>query len=411
MMPGRAACPALRLVFRVVCMVRSIEGLRGLAALLVALFHAYVYGRWGGLAGQWPVLQHAWLFVDLFFVVSGYVMASAYGGRLASSASLQAFMVRRFFRLYPLHLVTTFAVIATALAVQTAKWLLAQRGIVMGGVKPFAVPFFDADYLGLEILLLHGVGIVQRELHNYPSWSISVEFWMYLLFAVAMLLVRADRARMLLGAGIVTACIAWIAAGWSGAPAAAVTLDVQGMPRGLLSFFLGVLVHHGWLRLRATGLGGGLVRRPLVLGAVQLAAALLALALVARQPQLGIGQLVIPFAFALLVLVLLPDHGIVARGLQTRPLQWLGLHSYAIYLTHVTVQTVLDWPGRSLPEPAKHLIGLAFLATVLGLSALCYRFIEVPWRERGRRIAARIEAREAAAGPVGLGIGGVPRAR
>ena len=79
-------------------MVRSIEGLRGLAALLVALFHAYVYGRWGGTPAQWPVLQHAWLFVDLFFVVSGCVMAAAYAGRLESSANLRAFMVRRFFR-------------------------------------------------------------------------------------------------------------------------------------------------------------------------------------------------------------------------------------------------------------------------------------------------------------------------
>ena len=61
-------------MFRVVRMVRSIEGLRGLAALLVALFHAYVYGRWGGAPGQWPVLQHAWLFVDLFFVVSGFII-------------------------------------------------------------------------------------------------------------------------------------------------------------------------------------------------------------------------------------------------------------------------------------------------------------------------------------------------
>ncbi len=391
-------------------MVRSIEGLRGLAALLVALFHAYVYGRWGGTPAQWPVLQHAWLFVDLFFVVSGCVMAAAYAGRLESSANLRAFMVRRFFRLYPLHVVTTFAVIATALAVQSAKWLLAQRGIVVGSEKPFAIPFFDADYLALEMLLLHGVGIVQRELHNYPSWSISVELWMYLLFGVAMLLVRGERARILLGAGIVAACTAWFAFRWAGAPAKAVTLDVQGMPRGLLSFFLGVLVHHCWVRLGSAVAWRAIASRPAVLGAVQLLAALLALVLVARQPQLGVAQLAIPFVFALLVLVLLSDDGIVARGLQTRPMQWLGLHSYAIYLTHVCVQTVLDWPGRSVPEPAKHLVGVLFLAVVFGLSMLCYRFIEVPWRERGRRIAARIEAGAARATPVGAGIGTMPPA-
>ena len=65
-------------------MIRSIEGLRGIAALMVALFHAYGYGNGGGLPAQSGVLQHAWLFVDLFFVISGYVMAAAYSERLDS---------------------------------------------------------------------------------------------------------------------------------------------------------------------------------------------------------------------------------------------------------------------------------------------------------------------------------------
>jgi peptidoglycan/LPS O-acetylase OafA/YrhL len=54
---------------------------------------------------------------------------------------------------------------------------------------------------------------------------------------------------------------------------------------------------------------------------------------------------------------------------------------------------------------------MVYIAAVLVLSALCYRYVEVPWRERGKRIAARIEARAAAATSIGLGIRGVPRAR
>ena len=73
-------------------------------------------------------------------------------------------------------------------------------------------------------------------------------------------------------------------------------------------------------------------------------------------------------------------------------MQWLGLHSYSIYLTHVTVLTVLDWPGRAVPEPAKHLVGLLYLALVFAVSALTYRYIEAPWRQRGKVLAERIEA-------------------
>lgn len=367
-------------------MVLSIEGLRGLAALLVALYHAYVYGRWGGVPAQWPVLVHAWLFVDLFFVVSGYVMAAAYAARLDTAASLQAFMVRRFFRLYPLHLVTTFAVIATALAVQTAKWLLAQNGIVLGGQKAFAVTFFDADYLGLELLLLQGVGIMRRELHNFPSWSISVEFWLYLTFALLTLAVRSRLARIVASIVIVAASVAWFVVYWSYAAPELRTLDTRGLPRGLLSFFQGVLLYYlyRWIGDRLPA-GGGL------LGIAQVLSVALALWLVARQDVLGTAQLAIPFAFALVVFLILPDRGIVSDALQTRPMQWLGKHSYSIYLTHVPVLTLLSWPGQAFPEPAKHLVGLAFLAGVFGVSVLTYRYIEKPWRDRGKVIADRIE--------------------
>jgi len=382
-------------------LIRSLEGLRGLAALLVALFHVYVYGRWGGLPAQSGILQHAWLFVDLFFVISGYVMAAAYGERLGTPAMLAAYLARRFFRLYPLHLVTTASVIVAAVAVQSAKWLLAAGGIQVGDERPFAVPFFDLDYLGLELLLLQGVGILAKEIHNYPSWSISVEFWMYLFFGVSMLLVRTRWLRVLFSAGIVALCLVHFIGAWSSSSAPA-TLDVQGLPRGLLSFFLGVLVFHASQaaparRVTAVCTGPAMA----LLGLLQAGMLLLALWLVERQPELGAWQLAIPFAFALLILALLPDRGVVAGLLQTAPLQWLGVHSYAIYLTHITVQTVLDWPGRVVPEPFKHLVGLAFVATVLLLSLLAHRYVEVPWRERGKRIAARLEA--AAGSPAALG--------
>jgi peptidoglycan/LPS O-acetylase OafA/YrhL len=393
--------------------------LRGLAALLVALFHVYVYGRWGGLPAQWGVLAHAWLFVDLFFVISGYVMAAAYSDRLRTPAMLGGYMVRRFFRLYPLHLVTTASVILAALAVQTVKWLLASHGIRVGEAAPFAVPFFDLDYLGLELVLMQGLGIVTKEIHNYPAWSISVEFWMYLFFGVSMLLVRTRWLRVLFSVAIVALCLVHFLSAWSSSSAPP-TLDVRGLPRGLLSFFLGVLVFHAWSWRTAHGKGrndhpsagsrhtplpgSGLLagtRGIVLLGLLQSGALLVVLWLVDGQTDLGAWQLAIPFAFALLVLTLLPDRGIVAALLQTGPMQWLGVHSYAIYLTHITVQTLLDWPGRALPEPAKHLVGLVFVAAVLLLSVLAHRLVEVPWRERGKRIAARLVAGAGAPASVG----------
>src|SRR5690606_26310905 len=172
-------------------LIRSIEGLRGVAALLVALFHAYVYNRWGGFPAHSKVLQHAWLFVDLFFVISGFVMATVYSERLETPRSAWAYMVRRFYRLYPLHVVTTAAALLAVVAVQTAKLVLANLGITVGAEPPFGVKFFDLGLLVAEMLLLQGLGIIRMELHNYPSWSISVEFWLYALFALMTLVLRS----------------------------------------------------------------------------------------------------------------------------------------------------------------------------------------------------------------------------
>ncbi len=379
-------------------MIRSIEGLRGVAALLVALFHAYVYGRWGGLPAQSMVLRHAWLFVDLFFVISGFVMASAYSDRLDTPRAAAAYMVRRFFRLYPLHLVTTAAVLLAVVGVQTAKWILAANGLQVGSEPPFAVEFFSLKLLALDLLLLQGVGILRMEIHNYPSWSISVEFWLYLIFALLMLAIRSRVLRIVISAAIVALSVAYFVVYWSSVPESLRTLDTRGLPRGLLSFFQGCLLFYFYQRRAAWFVRPGGPLRWWLLSAAQAAAAALALYLVARQDMLGTWQLLIPFAFTLVVVLLLPDRGLVAALLQTRPVQWIGLHSYSIYLVHVTVLTVLDWPGRAVPEPAKHLVGLAYLGLVFGLSALSYRYLEAPWRDRGRRLAERIEAGETFAG-------------
>jgi peptidoglycan/LPS O-acetylase OafA/YrhL len=392
-------------------LIRSIEGLRGVAALLVALFHAYVYSRWGGFPAASGVLQHAWLFVDLFFVISGYVMVSAYSERLDSMRSASAYMVRRFFRLYPLHIVTTATALLAVVGIQTVKLVLANYGLKVGNEAPFGFEFFNLKLLGLDLLLLRGVGIMQMEIHNYPSWSISVEFWLYLMFALLMMAVRNRAARILMSALIVVMSVVYFVVYWSVLPEDLRTLDTRGLPRGMLSFFQGVLLFYlyQWLRARRGAVRGTPARAALdgrgapppvtrlpagMLGVAQVAAVCLALYLVDRQHLLGTAQLVIPFSFALVVLLLLPDRGLVAALLQTRVVQWLGQHSYSIYLLHVTVLTVFDWPGKAVPEPAKHLVGLLYLALIFGLSALTYRYIETPWRRRGKMIGDRIEAGE-----------------
>lgn len=362
---------------------------------MVVFFHAFILARWGGVPAGWGLVQNAWLFVDLFFVISGVIMAAVYGERLRSGAQLRGFFIKRFYRLYPLHLVTTFSAIGAVILVQGAKWGAAQFGIQLGGEAPFAVEFFSLPYLLLELLMLQGLGIMTEALHNYPSWSLSVEFWLYLVFALLCFVVRNTRVRLLLSLAVVLGCLGWFLRPGSGLPASPLSADVHGLPRGLLSFFIGVLVWHGWTAVR-----GSCARLPDWLpGLLQLLLGALALLMVASKPALGAWVYAIPAVFGLWVWSLLPDRGLLAALLQTRGLQWLGVHSYSIYLVHVTVLTCFDWPARRFDEPLKYGVVLVFLLAVFALSAFSYRWIEVPWRRKGRQLAAGVSGELPARSP------------
>src|SRR6185295_1034825 len=104
-----------------------LEAVRGIAALLVVLHHLSLNP--GSLLAYVPLLQQGWLFVDLFFVLSGYVIAAVRAESPPTSQAARRFLIRRFFRLYPLHLATLLAALCIDLQSGTAR-LLGYGGMV-----------------------------------------------------------------------------------------------------------------------------------------------------------------------------------------------------------------------------------------------------------------------------------------
>ena len=99
---------------------RVLDSWRGVAALLVALFHLNLYSAIYTL----DFVRNAYLFVDFFFVLSGFVISYSYGDRLKTFDELGEFAIRRFGRLWPLHAVVLLAFVAA----ESAKAVLAARG-------------------------------------------------------------------------------------------------------------------------------------------------------------------------------------------------------------------------------------------------------------------------------------------
>jgi peptidoglycan/LPS O-acetylase OafA/YrhL len=339
----------------------NLEALRGIAALLVVLHHLSLNP--GSVLAAFPLLGQGWLFVDLFFVLSGFVIASVHAECEPTALAARGFLIRRFFRLYPLHLVTLLAALFLDLHGGTAQ-----------------LPGYGA-MVAMNLTMTQAWGVVPGSVLNGPSWSISTEWAAYLLFAWICLVIphRRRRIQFLAVIGVISfaALIVWRGASLEGDL-------IMRVPRCLMSFALGATVW-SWCRQ-------GRAFAPGLACAVQLAvgAAMLGLLAVADgRPQL---TMLMPLLSGAMIVAMVRDPGSAARRMLERPVpQWLGRCSYSLYLLHMPLFGYLllvtgGWPTHA---GAANLWIAAALGLLLTVAALTYAFIEKPGRSLGRRIADR----------------------
>ena len=302
------------------------------------------------------------MFVDLFFVLSGYVIAAVHAESDDSTRSARRFLIRRFFRLYPLHLVTLVAALIIDIGSGTA-----------------ALPGYGT-MVALNLSMTHAWGLVPGSVLNGPSWSISTEWGAYLIFAWICLVTPATRRRLILMCGIgfasLVSLIVWRDGGLDG--------DLLfRLPRCLMSFALGAAVW-GWCRNRPL-----LGSNHAALLQLVIAMAMFPLLIFAgRQPNL---TLVMPLLSAAMIAAMVRDPGSIARSfMEARVPQWLGRHSYSLYLLHMPLfhflllATPARW--RATSWGANLWIAVA-LCVLFGVARVTYALVEKPWREYGRRLA------------------------
>jgi peptidoglycan/LPS O-acetylase OafA/YrhL len=156
----------------------ALDGLRGVAAVVVICFHA----RRPNHLTQNEFLGHGYLAVDLFFILSGFVISSSYSTTLTDFGRIRKFVCLRFFRVYPLHL----AVLAAFVVIELVKLWSLRSGMLMPDHMPFANNN-SVNSLVANIFLVHSLDVLGSLSWNSPSWSISCEFVAYILFAIGVL--------------------------------------------------------------------------------------------------------------------------------------------------------------------------------------------------------------------------------
>ncbi len=309
----------------------GLEGLRGILALLVCVGHL---GLNTGAAKLGMEVRFG-LAVDVFFAISGFVLSRAY---YLERRSFAALVVSRVARLYPLHLLTM-------------TWCLLLSGLI------------EWPLIVQNLTLTQNLGLPpNRWGYNFPSWSISVEMAVSLLFWWIVRRETPKLAAALLVSGLAL-CAFETASGMTPALNHAVVFN-SGLMRGVAGFALGVVAY------LATRHAPHMCAR---LAPFALPAVALLLALFVLQSWWWLSGLV--FAIAVFVAVL----AVAAAGdvpvLSSRPLVWLGAISYSVYLLHIPVH----WSATALF--GDRVLGLGkplLLAAILIASHLCFRLFELP---------------------------------
>ena len=360
--------------------IEELESIRGIAALLVVLFHM---PAWNARLHDIRFILNSYYMVDLFFVLSGFVMNLNYGNRLHSPRDVARFQFLRLGRLYPVHLLFLVLAVLTA----ASSWIAATA---FGLKIPSGSAFKDATLASFteQLLLIHSLGFFKiAHPFNLPSWSISVEFYTYLVFGI-MCLISHYVLRLSTFVALAGAALVLLASGGANIG------NFSEILQCLAGYFLGCLV------------ASFTMRHPHALPRGSTFAALAAMALflcLRADPRFDVA---IFFLSAALIVAVVCSRDDAAKAVLRHPsLKFLGLVSYSIYMSHTfvlwvcnqMVRVVLRRPEalvEGISTPQLSLSGallwyaIAVAGTIL-LSALVFKYVEDPFRLKSKELARR----------------------
>ncbi|MDR7112867.1 peptidoglycan/LPS O-acetylase OafA/YrhL [Microbacterium trichothecenolyticum] len=367
----------------------GLDGMRAIAVLLVVVYHLFPPA----------VLPGGFVGVDVFFVISGFLITSLLLREQLSTGrvALGRFWQRRARRLLPA--LAVVVVVCSALA-----WIVGGDVLVDLDDQVLGAATFSYNWVSVAGGGGYFAAATPELFRNF--WSLAVEEQFYVLWPLIFplfLLLPRPWARTAAAFVLATASAAWmgvVVSGGGDVTRAYFGTDTHafGLLLGVgLAFLLAPLARLQWAESRVardvTGAAGVL--------------ALVGLVALAMLPQ---SSSILTFPGALLAASLLSAVAIVAgvwpgswfgRAIDIRPMRWIGDRSYGIYLWHwpLLVLAVAAFAPDATVATAPAWIGLGVLAATAAASALSFRFVETPVRRHGFRASVRLLATRLRGGP------------
>jgi peptidoglycan/LPS O-acetylase OafA/YrhL len=350
----------------------NLTPIRGIAAILVVIFHFEIVLVLFLPRETSRLFSKCYLMVDLFFIMSGFIIYHVYGEFFRHEIQKTAFnkyIRARLARVYPLHIFTLILTIVLVVS-QHFKW----------------DEFFNPNAIPTHLLMLQSFGLHSIYTWNVPAWSISAEFAAYVIFPVFVFAIYRYKIITPVIISTLIIFIYWL-----------LTFKFSKSNGNTGQYNLDLTYDYGYLRGIAGFLAGGMIYQlylKKIFYFLRTDAILIILsALLFACLHFGVTDLVFIPVFLLLVLSAAYNTGRVKRFLSNRFLQWLGDISYSVYLMQFPLMLFvigslphfgISWNGPyslHLPYWQAAISCILFLAVLIGISAASYHYIERPFRK------------------------------
>ena len=356
-----------------------LDSFRGIAAICVAMKHMHYVGS----ITELDFFRGSWLFVEFFFVLSGFVLTHGYAFK--EDFTFKQFAISRTFRIFPLHIAMLFVF----LVLEIGKFVAEQYGFHFNsGV--FSGPTAIREIIP-NLFLLQSWTDYTVESFNIPSWSLSIEYYVYMLFFVTLFIKGGARSVLWLGIIIIVAYLVLNN----------IALLTGSAERGLYSFFIGTLTYLVYKNMKSY-----MIKIPsYVFTFFELVCVMLVIFIVALDAQSS--TMTGPLLFSFTIFVFSFEKGIISQFFKYKSFVFFGKLSYSIYMTHMAIwvsvmafflflSKILGFDIVPMIEGVRlidfgstilnNMAVLVNLAVIVLVSKFTYNKIEVKWQKTGKKL-------------------------
>lgn len=357
----------------------TLDAFRGICALSVVVFHMNLIGS----ITELDFFKGSSIFVEFFFVLSGFVLAHGYGFK--RHINFQKFMRARFFRLYPLH----FFMFLVMFAIEICKLFAYKFGGFVFTNEPFTNGFAISEIIPNLLLIQSWTPITFATSFNSPAWSISIEFYMYALLYASIAFFKSHRVISWFIISLIAFFLVFLGS----------DILVSQVLRGLSCFFGGAFTYVLYKKIsyiQPSFFTGSIIEVILIICVVLIV-----------QSKIEFRSIIAPLLFFLTVLFFAFESGWFSNMLKLKPLQYTGKLSYSIYMTHyailfcliataMVVQKITGIEMALMIETARYLtfgnslvnniVVIIILAIVIYISSLTYKHIELKGQKLNKKV-------------------------